>query len=335
MGFWSTVSKKNLDAIAKATKGISEMSSINENATVSSKKQNDSNTASKKSKILDDILSSLPPDISRYTKKKLTEVIDYEPRIGVMGKTGVGKSSLCNAIFQQDVCKVSHVKACTREVEELKIDVGGRILTLIDLPGVGESEARDNEYKTLYEELIPTLDLILWVIKADDRALGPDENFYKNVIKPLKAEDKILFVINQADKIDPYREWDDDNNRPSATQIGNLELKEIDVYNCLFENNNGCVAVSAELKYNISNLVKKMVLRLPKHSKAAVYSNLREENKTEEVKQESKKGFTEAIKDVLDSIIDNAPVPKIVREPLKKVKDYVVDKISSFFDSWF
>ncbi len=335
MGFWSSVSKKNVDAFAKVANGISEMSSVNENKTVNSKKQNDSNTANKKSKILDDILSSLPPDISRYTKKKLTEVIDYEPRIGVMGKTGVGKSSLCNAIFQQEICKVSHVEACTREVEELPIDVGGRNLILIDLPGVGESEERDIEYKTLYEEIIPTLDLILWVIKADDRALGPDESFYKNVIKPLKAEDRILFVLNQADNIHPKKEWDDFNNRPSAAQIGNLERKEIDVYNRLFENNNGCVAVSAELKYNISNLVKKMVLRLPKHSKAAVYSNLREENKTEEVKQESKKGFTEAIKDVLDSVIDNAPVPKIVREPLKKVKDYVVDKISSFFDSWF
>jgi len=332
MGFWSSVSKKNVDAFAKVANGISEMSSVNENKTVNSKKQNDSNTANKKSKILDDILSSLPPDISRYTKKKLTEVI---PRIGVMGKTGVGKSSLCNAIFQQDICKVSHVEACTRKLEELQIDVGGRKLTLIDLPGVGESEARDIEYKTLYQELIPTLDLILWVIKADDRALGPDENFYKNVIKPLRAEDKILFVINQADKIEPSYEWDGSKKRPSATQIENLERKEIDIYSRLFENNNGCIAVSAPLKYNISNLVKKMVLRLPKRSKAAVYSTLREENKTEEVKQESKKGFTEAVKDVLDSIIDNAPIPKIVREPLKKAKDYVCDKISSFFDSWF
>lgn len=334
MGLWSSVIAKQLEAVQNATKSLSEMPSANENETDSSNKHDD-NTANKKSKILDDILSSLPPEISRYTKRKLTEVIDYEPRIGVMGKTGVGKSSLCNAIFQQDVCKVSHVEACTRKLEELQIDVGGRKLTLIDLPGVGESEARDIEYKSLYQELIPTLDLVLWVIKADDRALGPDENFYKNVIKPLSAEDKILFVINQADKIEPSYEWDGSKKRPSATQIENLERKEIDIYNRLFENNNGCIAVSAPSKYNISNLVKKMVLRLPKRSKAAVYSTLREENKTEEVKQESKKGFTEAVKDVLDSIIDNAPIPNIVKEPLKKAKDYVCDKISSFFDSWF
>ena len=116
MGLWSSVIAKQLEAVQNATKSLSEMPSANENETDSSNKHDD-NTANKKSKILDDILSSLPPEISRYTKKKLTEVIDYEPRIGVMGKTGVGKSSLCNAIFQQDVCKVSHVEACTRKLE--------------------------------------------------------------------------------------------------------------------------------------------------------------------------------------------------------------------------
>ena len=300
-----------------------------------SKSESTSEQSTKNTKILDDILSSLPPDISRYTKKKLTEVIDYEPRIGVMGKTGVGKSSLCNAIFQQDVCKVSHVEACTRTLEELKIDVGGRKLTIIDLPGVGESSERDAEYKTLYEEQIPNLDLILWVIKADDRALAPDEYFYKNVIKPLNAEEKILFVINQADKIEPSYEWNQSDKKPSSNQINNLEAKEIDIYSRLFETSNGCIAVSAPLKYNIDKLVKKMILRLPNKSKAAVYSTLREENKTKEAKDESKKGFTETVKDVLDDVIDYAPIPKVVKEPLKKVKDYICDKISSFFDSWF
>ena len=289
----------------------------------------------KHTKILDDIFSDLPSDVSKYINKKLTEVIDYEPRIGVMGKTGVGKSSLCNAIFQQEVCKVSHVEACTRTIEELKIEVGGRKLTIVDLPGVGESEKRDAEYKKLYEEQIPSLDLILWVIKADDRVLAPDEYFYNNVIKPLKAEEKILFVINQADKIEPSYEWDRNNNRPSSTQINNLEAKEIDIYNRLFDNGNGCVYVSSPLKYNISNLVKKMVIQLPNKSKAAVYSTLREENKTKEAKDESKKGFTETVKNVLDDVIDYAPIPKMVKEPLKKMKDYFCDKISSFFDSWF
>ncbi|EMM6151763.1 MULTISPECIES: GTPase family protein [Enterobacter cloacae complex] len=330
MSSYSNISKLALSVIQETNKRIKE-------SNLSSKEDNIKNnsTSSSKNKILDDIFSKLPPEIAKYTKKKLTEVIDYEPRIGVMGKTGVGKSSLCNAIFQQDVCKVSHVEACTRTVEELRIDVGDRSLTLVDLPGVGESQERDDEYAALYAEQIPSLDLILWVIKADDRALGPDEKFYNDVIKKFDAEDKIIFVINQADKVEPSDEWNRDTNRPSSEQRESLERKEVDIYSRLFEPNNGCIAVSTKRKFNIDLLVKKMILKLPKRSKAAVYSTLREENKTEEVKKESKKGFTEAVKDVLDSVIDNAPLPKIVREPLKAAKNYICDKISGFFDSWF
>lgn len=330
MSSYSNISKLALSVIQDTNKRIKE-------SYLSPKENNIKNnsTSSSKNKILDDIFSKLPPEIAKYTKKKLTEVIDYEPRIGVMGKTGVGKSSLCNAIFQQDVCKVSHVEACTRTVEELRINVGDRSLTLVDLPGVGESQERDEEYAALYAEQIPSLDLILWVIKADDRALGPDEKFYNDVIKKFDAEDKIIFVINQADKVEPSDEWNRDTNRPSSEQRESLERKEVDIYSRLFEPNNGCIAVSTKRKFNIDLLVKKMILKLPKRSKAAVYSTLREENKTEEVKKESKKGFTEAVKDVLDSVIDNAPLPKIVREPLKAAKNYICDKISGFFDSWF
>lgn len=332
MSSYTNISKIALSMLQNATSRIEESNNSyqkNENEIKNNTKP------SSKTKILDDLFSKLPPEIAKYTKKKLTEVIDYEPRIGVMGKTGVGKSSLCNAIFQQDVCKISHVEACTRTVEELRIDVGGRHLTIVDLPGVGEGEARDDEYAALYEEQIPNLDLILWVIKADDRALGPDEKFYNQVLKKLDAEEKILFVINQADKIEPSDEWNFDSNRPSNEQRESLERKEVDIYSRLFEPNNGCIAVSTKRKFNIDLLVKKMILKLPKHSKAAVYSTLRKENKTEEVKKESKKGFTEAVKDVLDSVIDNAPLPKIVREPLKAAKNYICDKISGFFDSWF
>ncbi|WP_432652243.1 GTPase [Providencia rettgeri] len=31
-----------------------------------------------------------------------------------MGKTGVGKSSLCNALFQSTLCPISAVSGCTR-----------------------------------------------------------------------------------------------------------------------------------------------------------------------------------------------------------------------------
>ena len=50
--------------------------------------------------------------------RKLTR---HEPVTGVMGKSGAGKSSLCNALFQGEVTPVSDVHAGTREVQRFRL----------------------------------------------------------------------------------------------------------------------------------------------------------------------------------------------------------------------
>lgn len=122
----------------------------------------------------------------------------------MMGKNGAGKSSLCNALFQGEVTPVSDVESCTRDVLRFRLSHGAHSLMVVDLPGVGESEQRDNEYAALYRRILPELDLILWVIKADDRALSVDEHLYRQVM--LAYQHRVLFVINQADKAEPCHE---------------------------------------------------------------------------------------------------------------------------------
>ena len=127
-------------------------------------------------------------------KNRLSKILSYEPRIGVFGKTGVGKSSLCNALFGQDVCPISDIEACTRNTKEVIINLGNKGIKLIDVPGAGESNERDEQYGKLYASLLPELDLVLWVIKADDRAMASDERFYKNIVKPHIEDGKPFFM---------------------------------------------------------------------------------------------------------------------------------------------
>ena len=56
-------------------------------------------------------------------------------------------------------------------------------MVITDLPGVGESRDRDAEYEALYRDILPELDLVLWLIKADDRALSVDEYFWRHILQ--------------------------------------------------------------------------------------------------------------------------------------------------------
>jgi small GTP-binding protein len=162
-------------------------------------------------------LAFLPCSIRKHILESLCDLTQYVPVIGIMGKTGAGKSSLCNALFQGEVTPVSNVDSCTRDVLRFRLRNGDHSLMIFDLPGVGESEQRDEEYTALYRRILPELDLLLWVIKADDRALSVDEHFYREVM--LAYQHRVLFVANQANKAEPCHQWNTTSNTPSHSEV--------------------------------------------------------------------------------------------------------------------
>ncbi|EII3456504.1 type IV toxin-antitoxin system YeeU family antitoxin [Escherichia coli] len=86
-------------------------------------------------------LSSLPYSLSRHILEHLRKLTRHEPVIGIMGKSGAGKSSLCNALFQGEVTPVSDVHAGTREVRRFRLSGHGhsmvnRLHYLADRAGI-------------------------------------------------------------------------------------------------------------------------------------------------------------------------------------------------------
>ena len=80
---------------------------------------------------------------------------------------------------------------------------------------MGESRDRDAEYEALYRDILPELDPVLWLIKADDRALSVDEYFWRHILH--RGHQQVLFVVTQADKTEPCHEWDMAGIQPSRT----------------------------------------------------------------------------------------------------------------------
>ncbi|EIK6332062.1 GTPase family protein, partial [Escherichia coli] len=88
---------------------------------------------------------------------------------------------------------------------------------------MGESRDRDAEYEALYRDILPELDLVLWLIKADDRALSVDEYFWRHILH--RGHQRVLFVVTQADKTEPCHEWDMAGIQPSPAQAQNIREK--------------------------------------------------------------------------------------------------------------
>lgn len=116
----------------------------------------------------------------------------------IAGKPNVGKSSLFNALMQENRALVTDIPGTTRDTIEEVIELQGIALSMVDTAGIRKTE-------DLVESLgvdraldqMETADLILWVIDAS----RPFEEEDRNIRSLLQGKTAIL-VINKGDLAD-------------------------------------------------------------------------------------------------------------------------------------
>jgi tRNA modification GTPase len=95
-------------------------------------------------------------------------------RVALAGPPNVGKSSLLNALSKSDLAIVSDEPGTTRDVREVSLDLGGRLVVLVDMAGLRATESRaEAEGVRRAEAEIARADLILWLVAPDVDPLEP------------------------------------------------------------------------------------------------------------------------------------------------------------------
>ena len=149
--------------------------------------------------------------------KKLMEGIEEHrpPRFFLIGRTGVGKSSLINAICGSYVASVSDTHSCTDGAHTYKCMDGNRVLMEIcDTRGIAESESIDTSVSAeqmlidQINEFSPDVAiLMLNCTHRDD--VNSDVEFLKKLAKTYADTNclrlPIVVVINKSDEMAPSR----------------------------------------------------------------------------------------------------------------------------------
>ncbi len=149
--------------------------------------------------------------------KRLMDGIDSHrpPRIFLVGRTGVGKSSLINALCGAYVAKVSDTTSCTENAEVYQCMDNERILMeILDTRGIAESDSLDDNVSA-EDALIDDINtfspdvaiLMLNCTHRDD--VNSDVEFLKKVAKKYADVNMmrlpIVVVVNKCDEMAPTR----------------------------------------------------------------------------------------------------------------------------------
>ena len=190
--------------------------------------------------VLDDIVYDL-------NQKEVYVEKDDEINIALIGKPNTGKSSLYNAIFNEEKAIVDSKMGTTRDINESKIMVNKIKLTFMDTAGLRRRRKINDtiEYFSTIrtERAIEKASVIVFMIDAEELLTDQDKKILNHIFT--HAKNCIIFV----------NKWDllerNDNTRKDIIKILEHEVPKLAHYPIIMG--------SAKEKHNLQSLLEKII----------------------------------------------------------------------------
>jgi predicted GTPase len=167
---------------------------------------------------LRDILESVEPE---------TVVAQKPVNIILVGRTGAGKSSLINTLFQASLAEVD-ILPSTEQIKTYTWKTPtNEVLNLLDTPGY--EQVNRAELRSQVLDYAATADLLLLVTPALDPALQMDLDFLQTLKEDL-PDLSAIGIVTQVDRLRPIREWNPPYDWQEGMRPKEQSIREATIY---------------------------------------------------------------------------------------------------------
>lgn len=205
--------------------------------------------------LLDAIVENLPPEDEEVSEEEAEDV----PRIAIVGRPNVGKSSLLNAILGVQRAIVSDVPGTTRDAIDTEIEFEGRKLVLVDTAGIrrrGHIGVGVEKFSVLRSERsIERADVAFLLIDASEGLAAQDTHIAGQIHDMAKG---VVVVVNKWDLAQAQRKAEREDIFPHPNdEIASAEkYRDIIAEGLKFIPYAPIVFASAKTGYHVQSLLQ-------------------------------------------------------------------------------